>query len=96
MRVEVGFELQNDAHPHLFPPSLFILRQALVKGYQVRPLVFAGGSPFLVDMESLGSETISIANLPREILRLDIKIQSAKSKKGKALEHQHKLRFGTP
>ncbi len=58
-------------------------------------LVFPGGSPFLVDIESLGPETISIAGTAREALRLDIKIQSVNTKKGNALEPHHKFRSGT-
>jgi hypothetical protein len=79
----------------LFAASLFIRSQALAKGDKVRTLVFPGGSPFLVDIESLGPETISIANSPREALRLDIKIQSVNTKKGNALEPHHKFRSGT-
>ncbi len=79
----------------LFAASLFIRSQPLAKGDKVRTLVFPGGSPFLVDIESLGPETISIANSPREALRLDIKIQSVNTKKGNALEPHHKFRSGT-
>ena len=79
----------------LFATSLFIRSQPLAKGDKVRTLVFPGGSPFLVDIESLGPETISIAGTPRDALRLDIKIQSVNTKKGNALEPHHKFRSGT-
>ena len=79
----------------LFAASLFIRSQPLAKGDKVRTLVFPGGSPFLVDIESLGSELIAIAGTPRDALRLDIKIQSVNTKKGNALEPHHKFRSGT-
>ena len=79
----------------LFAASLFIRSQSLAKGEKVRTLVFPGGSPFLVDIESLGPEKITIANSPRDALRLDIKIQSVNTKKGNALEPHRKFRSGT-
>jgi hypothetical protein len=79
----------------LFAASLFIRSQSLAKGEKVRTLVFPGGSPFLVDIESLGPEKIPIAGTPREALRLDIKIQSVNTKKGNALEPHRKFRSGT-
>lgn len=79
----------------LFAASLFIRSQSLAKGDKVRTLVFPGGSPFLVDIESLGPEIISIANSPREAIRLDIKIQSVNTKKANALEPHRKFRSGT-
>ncbi len=79
----------------LFAASLFIRSQSLAKGEKVRTLVFPGGSPFLVDIESLGPEKIPIAGTPRDALRLDIKIQSVNTKKANALEPHHKFRSGT-
>ena len=79
----------------LFAASLFIRSQSLAKGEKVRTLVFPGGSPFLVDIESLGPEKITIAGSPRDALRLDIKIQSVNTKKGNALEPHRKFRSGT-
>jgi hypothetical protein len=79
----------------LFAASLFIRSQSLAKGEKVRTLVFPGGSPFLVDIESLGPEKITIANSPRDALRLDIKIQSVNTKKSNALEPHRKFRSGT-
>jgi hypothetical protein len=79
----------------LFAASLFIRSQSLAKGEKVRTLVFPGGSPFLVDIESLGPEKITIANTPRDALRLNIKIQSVNTKKGNALEPHRKFRSGT-
>jgi hypothetical protein len=84
-----------DAIRDLFAASLFIRSQSLAKGEKVRTLVFPGGSPFLVDIESLGPEKITIANSPRDALRLDIKIQSVNTKKGNALEPHRKFRSGT-
>lgn len=79
----------------LFAASLFIRSQNLAKGEKVRTLVFPGGSPFLVDIESLGFEEITIGGTPRNALRLDIKIQSVNTKKGNTLERHHKFRSGT-
>jgi hypothetical protein len=79
----------------LFAASLFIRSQSLAKGEKVRTLVFPGGSPFLVDIESLGPDKISIAGSLRDALRLDIKIQSVNTKKGNALEPHRKFRSGT-
>ena len=79
----------------LFAASLFIRSQSLAKGEKVRTLVFPGGSPFLVDIESLGPEKIPIAGTPRDALRLGIKIQSVNTKKGNALEPHRKFRSGT-
>lgn len=79
----------------LFAAALFIRSQSLAKGKNVRTLVFPGGSPFLVDIESLGPEKITIANAPRDALRLDIKIQSVNTKKANALEPHRKFRSGT-
>lgn len=79
----------------LFAASLFIRSQSLAKGEKVRTLVFPGGSPFLVDIECLGTEKISVADSPRDALRLDIKIQSVNTKKGNALEPHRKFRSGT-
>ena len=79
----------------LFAASLFIRSQSLAKGEKVRTLVFPGGSPFLVDIESLGPDNIPIAGTPRDAIRLDIKIQSVNTKKGNALEPHHKFRSGT-
>jgi hypothetical protein len=78
----------------LFAAALFIRSQSLAKGEKVRTLVFPGGSPFLVDIESLGPEKISISGTPRDALRLDIKIQSVNTKKGNALEPHRKFRSG--
>jgi hypothetical protein len=69
----------------LFAAALFIRSQPLTPGDKVRTLVFPGGAPFLVDIESLGPQKISINGSPREALRLDIKIQSVNTKKGNAL-----------
>jgi hypothetical protein len=79
----------------LFAASLFIRSQSLAKGEKVRTLVFPGGSPFLVDIESLGPEKIPIDGTPRDALRLDIKIQSVNTKKANALEPHRKFRSGT-
>ena len=79
----------------LFAASLFIRSQSLAKGEKVRTLVFPGGSPFLVDIESLGPDKIPIAGTPRDALRLDIKIQSVNTKKGNKLEPHHKFRSAT-
>jgi hypothetical protein len=79
----------------LFAASLFIRSQSLAKGEKVRTLVFPGGSPFLVDIESLGPDKIPIAGSLRDALRLDIKIQSVNTKKGNALEPHRKFRSGT-
>jgi hypothetical protein len=79
----------------LFAASLFIRSQSLAKGEKVRTLVFPGGSPFLVDIESLGPEKIPIAGSPRDALRLGIKIQSVNTKKANALEPHRKFRSGT-
>ena len=79
----------------LFAASLFIRSQSLAKGEKVRTLVFPGGSPFLVDIESLGPDKIPIAGTPRDAIRLDIKIQSVNTKKGNKLEPHHKFRSGT-
>ena len=78
----------------LFAAALFIRSQSLAKGEKVRTLVFPGGSPFLVDIESLGPEKISISGTPRDALRLDIKIQSVNTKKGNSLEPHRKFRSG--
>ncbi len=79
----------------LFAASLFIRSQSLAKGEKVRTLVFPGGSPFLVDIESLGPEKIPIAGTPHDALRLDIKIQSVNTKKANALEPHRKFHSGT-
>lgn len=79
----------------LFAASLFIRSQSLNPGEKVRSLVFPGGSPFLVDIESLGPESISVAGSRRDALRLDLKIQSVNTKKGNALEPHRKFRSGT-
>ena len=79
----------------LFAAALFIRSQSLAKGEKVRTLVFPGGSPFLVDIESLGPDKIPIAGTPRDALRLDIKIQSVNTKKANALEPHRKFRSGT-
>ncbi len=77
-----------------FAGMLFIRSQPLAPGETVRLLMFPGGSPFLVEIESAGPRSIELADGPRDALRLDLKIQRVNTKKGNALEPHSKFRSG--
>lgn len=78
----------------LYAGMLFIRSQKLDRGDIVRLVIFPGGSPFLVEIESRGSENVVLADSPREALRLDLKIQRVNTKKGNTLEPHSKFRSG--
>jgi len=77
-----------------FAGMLFIRSQPLAPGETVRLLMFPGGSPFLVEIESVGSRSIELADGPRDAIRLDLKIQRVNTKKGNTLEPHSKFRSG--
>lgn len=77
-----------------FAGMLFIRSQTLARGDTVRLLMFPGGAPFYVEIESAGPCTIDLAGGPREALRLDLKIQRVNTKKGNTLEPHSKFRAG--
>lgn len=77
-----------------FAGMLFIRSQTLARGDTVRLLMFPGGAPFFVEIESAGPCTIDLAGGPREALRLDLKIQRVNTKKGNTLEPHSKFRAG--
>lgn len=77
-----------------FAGMLFIRSQPLAKGETVRLLMFPGGSPFLVEIESVGTRQIDLDNGPRDALQLDLKIQRVNTKKGNTLEPHPKFRSG--
>jgi hypothetical protein len=78
----------------LYAGILFIRSQKLAAGEAVRLVMFPGGSPFLVEIESRGPEKIIVADAPREAIRLDLKIQRVNTKKGNTLEPHSKFRSG--
>jgi hypothetical protein len=77
-----------------FAGMLFIRSQPLARGETVRLLMFPGGSPFLVEIEPVGSRQIDLASGPREAIQLDLKIQRVNTKKGNTLEPHSKFRSG--
>lgn len=79
----------------LFSGMLFIRSKKFEPGETVSTIVFPGDSPFLVEMKSLGVETIRVCGLPREALKLDIRIQRINLKKGAKLEPHGKFHNGT-
>jgi hypothetical protein len=78
----------------LYAGMLFIRSQKLDAGDLVRLVMFPGGSPFLVEIESRGPESVLLAEGPRDALRLDLKIQRVNTKKGNTLEPHSKFRSG--
>jgi hypothetical protein len=77
-----------------FAGMLFIRSQTLACGDTVRLLMFPGGSPFFVEIESAGPCTINLAQGPRNALRLDLKIQRVNTKKDNTLVPHSKFRSG--
>ena len=77
-----------------FAGMLFIRSQTLACGDTVRLLMFPGGAPFFVEIESAGPCTIDLDGGRREALRLDLKIQRVNTKKGNTLEPHSKFRAG--
>lgn len=77
-----------------FAGMLFIRSQSLARGELVRLLMFPGGSPFLVEIESVGSRRIDLATGPRDAIQLDLKIQRVNTKTGNSLEPHPKFRSG--
>jgi hypothetical protein len=78
----------------LYAGMLFIRSQKLDPGDIVRLVIFPGGSPFLVEIESRGPERVLLADGPRDALRLNLKIQRVNTKKGNTLEPHSKFRSG--
>lgn len=78
----------------LYAGMLFIRSQKLDPGDIVRLVIFPGGSPFLVEIESRGPESVLLADGPCDALRLDLKIQRVNTKKGNTLEPHSKFRSG--
>ena len=78
----------------LYAGMLFIRSQKLDPGDIVRLVIFPGGSPFLVEIESRGPESVLLADGPRDALRLNLKIQRVNTKKGNTLEPHSKFRSG--
>ena len=77
-----------------FAGMLFIRSQTLAPGESVRLLMFPGGAPFFVEIESVGPCTIDLDDGPREAIQLDLKIQRVNTKKGNTLEPHSKFRSG--
>lgn len=77
-----------------FAGMLFIRSQPLAPGESVRLLMFPGGAPFFVEIESVGPCIIDLDNGPREAIQLDLKIQRVNTKKGNTLEPHSKFRSG--
>ncbi len=78
----------------LFSGMLFIRSQNLKPGESVATIIFPGDSPFLVEIKSLGIETLSIAGSPREAIKLDLRLHRINLKKGGSLETHGKFKSG--
>ncbi len=78
----------------LFSGMLFIRSQNLKPGETVSTIIFPGDSPFLVEVKSLGTETLSIAGSPREAIKLDLRLHRINLKKGASLETHGKFKSG--
>lgn len=79
----------------LFSGMLFIRSQTLAAGETVSTVIFPGDAPFLVTIKSLGVETLTLAGLSREALKLSIELQRINLKKDLRLEPHGKFRTGT-
>lgn len=79
----------------LFAGMLFIRSQNLKPGDEIQTIIYPGDSPFLVRINALGTETIRIADTPRDALKLEIHLQRINLKKGSTLEDHGKFRSGT-
>ena len=78
----------------LWAAMLYVRSQPLAIGDAVRTLVFPGGSPYLVDIISVGVEPLDILESRIDALKLDVKIQHVNTKKGNTLEPHGKFRSG--
>lgn len=78
----------------LFSGMLFIRSQRLAPGDRISTIIYPGDNPFLVELQVLGTETLSIAGNPRDAIKLNLRIHRINSKKG-ILEKHGKFRSGT-
>ncbi len=79
----------------LFSGMLFIRSQKLQPGESVSTIIFPGDSPFLVEMKSLGVETLTIAGVQRPAIKLDLRLHRINLKKDSRLEPHGKFQNGT-
>jgi hypothetical protein len=75
----------------------FIRSQPLRKGETVTLLAFPGDSPYLVAVQACGRETLAFADVRREALRLDFRLQKVLMRKDELplLEPHGKFRRGS-
>ena len=72
----------------------FIRSQRLEIGDNVSVVIYPDSSPYLVDMKVLGIEKISIGGVPKDTLKLDLRIQRINLKAGGTLEKHNKFQSG--
>ena len=73
----------------------FIRSQELRDGDRVRLIAFPGDSPFLVEAEVLGRETVRVGGVPRNAIKLAFELQRIDTKHENQLEPHGKFRNGT-
>jgi len=79
----------------LFAGMLFLRSQKLDPGDEIQTIIYPGDSPFLVKLNAISTENITVAGVTRPALKLDLRLQRINLKKGSTLEENGKFRSGT-